>query len=55
MEARLMADLAFHKLENKPWKLPETILSNKEIICGKIALPNNQTLIQDTLSSSTLK
>ena len=55
MEARLMADLAYHKLENKPWKLPETILSNKEIICGKIALPNNQTLIQDTLSSSTLK
>ena len=29
MEARLMADLAYHKLENKPWPLPETIFKNQ--------------------------
>ncbi|MBR6409251.1 MAG: anhydro-N-acetylmuramic acid kinase [Alphaproteobacteria bacterium] len=35
MEARLMADMAFFKLENKPWPLPEV----QNIVAGKIAFP----------------
>ena len=54
MEARLLADLAYHKLENKPWELPETILANKQIICGKIATPNHKTSYQDMLSDASL-
>ena len=54
MEARLIADLAFHKLENKPWELPEAILANKQIICGKIASPNHKTSYQDMLSDASL-
>ena len=54
MEARLMADLAYHKLENKPWPLPETIQKNKHIICGKIATPNHKTSYQDMLSDASL-
>lgn len=37
MEARLMADMAYFKLENKPWTLPEV----KNIVAGRIALPNS--------------
>lgn len=39
MEARLMADLARYKLENKPWLLPETIATGQNIVCGIIATP----------------
>ena len=35
MEARLMADMAYFKIENKPWILPET----SSIVAGRIALP----------------
>ena len=39
MEARLFADLARYKLENKPWEIPEIMEDNKKIVCGKIATP----------------
>ncbi len=39
MEARLFADMARYKLENKVWELPEVIQSGKSIICGRVALP----------------
>ncbi|MBR2273603.1 MAG: anhydro-N-acetylmuramic acid kinase [Alphaproteobacteria bacterium] len=39
MEARLFADLAYHKLINKPWKMPET---DTPIVCGIIAKPSRQ-------------
>ena len=39
MEARLFADMARYKLENKAWEIPEIIQSGKKIICGKIAKP----------------
>ncbi|MBR1825130.1 MAG: anhydro-N-acetylmuramic acid kinase [Alphaproteobacteria bacterium] len=39
MEARLFADLARYKLENKAWEVPEIIAANKKIVCGKIAYP----------------
>lgn len=41
MEARLMADLARYKLENKPWPLPEVIAANQNIVCGIIAKPQS--------------
>lgn len=40
MEARLMADLAYHKLLNLPWDLPEVAQKNEHIVCGQIALPS---------------
>ncbi|MBQ9035448.1 MAG: anhydro-N-acetylmuramic acid kinase [Alphaproteobacteria bacterium] len=39
MEARLFADLARYKLENKVWEIPEIIQANKKIVCGIIANP----------------
>lgn len=39
MEARLFADLAHHRLENKPWPLPEVAADGRQIICGIIAKP----------------
>jgi len=39
MEARLFADLARYKLENKGWAFPQTVQSGKEIVCGVIAYP----------------
>lgn len=42
MEARLFADLARYKLEDKAWEIPEMIKAGKKIICGRIALPNTK-------------
>jgi len=39
MEARLFADLARYKLENKAWEIPEIIKAGKKIICGRVAYP----------------
>ena len=39
MEARLFADMARYRLENRVWELAEVISSGKEIICGEIAEP----------------
>lgn len=41
MEARLFADLARYKLEDKSWEIPEVIQSGKEIVCGRIAYPSS--------------
>ena len=42
MEARLFADLARYKLENKVWEIPEVINSDKNIVCGVIAYPGTR-------------
>lgn len=42
MEARLMADLAHYKLENRVWEIPEIVQSGKKIVSGVIALPNKK-------------
>jgi len=42
MEARLFADLARYKLENKAWEIPEIINAGKKIICGRIATPKKE-------------
>ena len=39
MEARLFADLARYKLENRAWEIPEIIEAGKKIICGRLAEP----------------
>lgn len=42
MEARLFADMAYHKLTSQAWPIPEIVQAKKEIICGRIAKPNTQ-------------
>ena len=39
MEARLFADLARYKLENKAWEIPEIVSAGKNVICGITATP----------------
>ena len=39
MEARLFADLARYKLENKAWEIPEIVNAGKKVICGRVAEP----------------
>ena len=41
MEARLFADLARYRLENKAWEIPEIIQAGKKVVCGNIAYPQN--------------
>jgi anhydro-N-acetylmuramic acid kinase len=51
MEARLMADLAYHKLQNAPWCLPETDAAGIKIVCGVIARPQaNRTHYTDYIN-----
>ncbi|MCM1322671.1 MAG: anhydro-N-acetylmuramic acid kinase [Acetobacter sp.] len=39
MEARLFADLARYKLENRAWEIPEIVQAGKTIVCGRVAIP----------------
>lgn len=55
MEARLFADLAYHKLEHKPWQTPETMLANKDIICGRVALPVESSRVYDDMLNLAAK
>lgn len=41
MEARLFADLARYKLENRVWEIPEVVQSGKKVVCGKVATPKS--------------
>ena len=50
MEARLFADLARYKLENKAWEIPETADLDKKIVCGIIAQPKSKKQYTDCLS-----
>ena len=50
MEARLFADLARYKLENRPWEIPEIVSAGKKIICGVIAKPNKQKIFHDEIN-----
>ncbi len=42
MEARLFADLARYKLENKVWEIPEMKKCGKSVVCGVVAHPSNK-------------
>ena len=46
MEARLMADMAYYKLENKVWELPE----NHNIVSGIIAKPQHLSVYNDQIN-----
>lgn len=50
MEARLFADLARYKLDEKAWEIPENMKSDKKIICGVIAYPNHQKIFHDEIN-----
>ena len=50
MEARLFADLARYKLENRAWEIPEILVSGKKVICGVIAKPNKQKIFHDEIN-----
>lgn len=55
MEARLFADLARYKLDNKAWEIPEIIEAGKSIICGVVALPNKQRASYDDMTNLAAK
>lgn len=42
MEARLFADMAYYRLQNKVWELPELLSAPKQILCGQIAAPQTK-------------
>ncbi len=50
MEARLFADLARYRLENKAWEIPEIVQSGKKVICGRVAKPNSNTGFSDMVN-----
>lgn len=50
MEARLFADLARYRLENRVWEIPEIIKSGKNIVCGNIAVPYKNNTYDDMIS-----
>ncbi len=41
MEARLFADLARYKLENRAWEIPEIVRAGKSVVCGCVAKPSD--------------
>ena len=47
MEARLFADLARYKLEDRAWEIPEIVKAKKKVVCGVIATPKKGRKIYD--------
>lgn len=45
MEARLFADLARYRLENKVWEIPEVVQAGKKVVCGVVAQPKEGRVI----------
>lgn len=53
MEARLFADLARYKLEEKAWEIPEIVKAGKQVVCGVIARPQAvRTHYDDCINSA---
>ena len=50
MEARLFADLARYKLENKAWPMPEIVQAGKSIVFGRIAYPLSTSFYTDKIN-----
>jgi len=51
MEARLFADLARYKLEDKAWEIPEIVASGKKVVCGVVATPRSgRKIYNDTVN-----
>ena len=55
MEARLFADLARCKLEEKAWEIPETLQAKKQIVCGVIAAPDKNRFVYDDMINRAAK
>ena len=55
MEARLFADLARYKLENKAWEITEIMQSGQKIVCGVIAEPQKQRTLYDDMINLAAK
>lgn len=56
MEARLFADLAYYKLENKAWEIPEVVKTGEKIVCGIVAYPQKQKeFYEDCLNRAAKK
>ena len=55
MEARLFADLAYYKLQNKAWEIPETVQNGKQIVCGIVAEPEKNRRIYNDMVSRAAK
>ncbi len=55
MEARLFADMARYRLENKAWEIPEIVKSGKNIVCGVIAEPDMQRKDYDDMINIAAK
>ena len=54
MEARLFADLARYKLEERAWEIPEIVKAGKNIVCGRIAFPQMpKKFYNDCINSAT--
>ena len=47
MEARLFADLARYKLEEKAWEIPEIVAAKKKVVCGVVATPRKSRKVYD--------
>ena len=50
MEARLFADLARYKQENRAWEIPEIVKAGKKVVCGVIVKPNKQKIFHDEIN-----
>lgn len=50
MEARLFADLARYRLENRAWEIPEIVKAKKNVICGVLAKPNKCKIYRDRIN-----
>lgn len=55
MEARLFADLARYKLENKSWEIPEVLQAKKNVVCGKVAIPQKVRIDYDDMVNRAAK
>jgi len=55
MEARLFADLARYKLENKAWETPELSINKKKIVCGVVAYPQQNNIKYDDMINRAAK
>lgn len=55
MEARLFADLARYKLDEKAWEIPEIVKSGKKVVCGVVARPNARRKTYDDMVNLAAK
>ena len=55
MEARLFADLARYKLEERAWEVPEVVQAGKSVVCGVLAAPMAPKTNYDDMVSRAVK